>query len=802
MAMRSRLGAERRLILLEFGQDIPSITAYLAALSGGHPAILVQPGCSRSDELIEAFRPQIVMRNGEPTRIAARGPDLHPDLALLMTTSGTSGAGRLVRLSHRNIEANATSIVAALGLTSNDRGALTLSLHYSYGLSILNSHLIAGGSVKLVATPVLDPGFIDAIDGCTNLSGVPYSYDLHERIGLRDRAPDSLRMMTSAGGRLPPEMVRTYAEFMERRGGRFFAMYGQTEATARIAILPADRAAALPDEIGEAVPGGDLSLDDGELVYRGPNVMMGYAETAYDLARGHDVDLLRTGDLAERTTSGSFRITGRKSRFSKIAGLRLGHEDAERKLAVGGVEAVVVGDDTIMVAVVSDEDLERDARDALIAATGLPRGHAESVTIADIPRFSSGKIDVPALRERAFERLGLGRRLPAGVLAAFKEMFYPRPVRPADSFVSLGGDSLAFVQLSMTLEELLGRLPDGWEQRPIPALAAVDREAPNTAALDTHLALRGPAVLFVVLHHASQGPYVGGAAMMLLLAGYSLARFQSVNLVVGRIRPMLATLLRNAVPYLAVLALFAGIEGNVPWQKWLLVGNLGIGGYTPVGTFHVIYWFVEAYAQIVVGFALLFAFPAFRRWAARDPLTFGLILLGAALAARWAIRTAWAGDPLRVFATPAVLYVFAFGWCIYFAKTVRQKIALSLIGLAVFPIADPPRYDFLQIKLACVLGTAALLLWVPRIRLPKRLGSALIAIGAASYHIYLFHNIAPHFLTDELGVPRSLQTAINFGSGVTLGVAVYWLQTSLARVSAKRRREAAAEPASVGSAVL
>ncbi|MFC5069692.1 AMP-binding protein [Flaviflagellibacter deserti] len=797
--MRSRLGAERRLILLEFGQDIPSITAYLAALSGGHPAILVQPGCSRSDELVDAFRPQIVMRNGEPTRIAARGPDLHPDLALLMTTSGTSGTGRLVRLSRRNIEANARSIVAALGLTSGDRGALTLPLHYSYGLSILNSHLFVGGSVKLVATPVLDPGFVDAIDGCTNLSGVPYSYDLYERIGLRERTPDSLRMMTSAGGRLPPDLVRTYADFMERRGGRFFAMYGQTEATARIAILPPDRAKAFPEEIGEAVPGGNLSLDDGELVYRGPNVMMGYAETASDLARGDEVEFLRTGDLAERATGGSFRITGRKSRFSKIAGLRLGHEDAERKLAAEGVEAVVVGDDTIMVAVVSDEDRERDARDALMFATGLPRGHAESVTIADIPRFSSGKIDVPVLRERAFERLGRGRRMPTGVLAAFEEVFYPRPVRPADSFVSLGGDSLAFVQLSMTLEELLGRLPEGWEQRPISALT-VDKEAPNTAALDTHLALRGPAALFVVLHHASQGPYVGGAAMMLLLAGYSLARFQGVNLFAGRIRPMLATLLRNAIPYFAVLALFASIEGNVPWQKWLLVGNLGIGGYTPAGTFHVIYWFVEAYAQIVVGFAILFMIPAVRRWAARDPLAFGLVLLGAALTSRWTIRTVWAGDSLRVFATPAVIYIFAFGWCIYFAKTVRQKIALSLLGLMVFPIADPPRYDFLQIKLACVLGTGALLLWVPRIRMPWRATSALIAIGAASYHIYLFHNIAPHFLTDELDVPRGLQTVINFGSGVALGVAAYRLQISLARISAKRRREAA-EPESLGPAV-
>ncbi len=155
---------------------------------------------------------------------------------------------------------------------------------------------------------------------------MPYSYELLESIDLRSRLPSSLRFMTVAGGLLCPQIIR-------ENGGAFFVMYGQTEGTARLAYVPPDRLEGNEDRIGIAVPGGMLTLEDetgrtivspgqpGELVYRGPNVMMGYASSRRELTHGHELDCLKTGDLAEIDDEGLLRICGRLKRISKIAGL-------------------------------------------------------------------------------------------------------------------------------------------------------------------------------------------------------------------------------------------------------------------------------------------------------------------------------------------------------------------------------------------------------------------------------------------------------------------------------------------------
>ena len=337
------LGERRRLILLEAVPRAEVIVAYLAALAAHHPVILVAPGADgHARDLAAAYRPDVIFaeRAGEwrcEMTGGAEPAELHPELALLLSTSGSTGSAKLVRLSRENLRSNAEAIAQFLGITAADRGALILPLHYCYGLSVLNSHLARGASLLLPRRSGVEPGFLDLVAraGCTNLAGVPFSFELFERIGLRGRELPALRFMTVAGGRLPPDLVRVYAAHLRARGGRLYVMYGQTEATARIAYLPPEQAECHPDAIGRAIPGGSLSLVDeagevidvpevpGELVYRGPNVMMGYAERRADLARGAEIEALRTGDLAVRRADGCYRIVGRLSRFSKLAGLRV-----------------------------------------------------------------------------------------------------------------------------------------------------------------------------------------------------------------------------------------------------------------------------------------------------------------------------------------------------------------------------------------------------------------------------------------------------------------------------------------------
>ncbi len=261
-----------------------------------------------------------------------------------MTTSGSTGAPKLVRLSHRNVTSNAHAIIEYLGLDESDRGITSLPLHYCYGLSVLHSHLLAGASLVLTEASVVDPCFAAAMHHgqVTNLAGVPHTFDLLDRAGPDTIRTPSLRLVTQAGGRMAPERVTEWVARTEGWGAEFFVMYGQTEATARIAYLPPQLARRRPGAIGVPIPGGSIdvrplggSLDGvGELVYRGPNVMLGYTCTGDDLALGTTLDELRTGDLARfDADAGVFEIVGRASRLVKPFGLRIDLDAIERELA-------------------------------------------------------------------------------------------------------------------------------------------------------------------------------------------------------------------------------------------------------------------------------------------------------------------------------------------------------------------------------------------------------------------------------------------------------------------------------------
>jgi acyl-CoA synthetase (AMP-forming)/AMP-acid ligase II len=242
-----------------------------------------------------------------------------------------------VRLSYAAIDANAKQIAEYLELTARDRPITTLPIHYSYGLSVVTSHLNVGATIILTGQSVIDAAFWQLVrkEEVTSLAGVPYTYELLDRVGFRDMSLPSLRTLTQAGGRLPPETVRRYTEWAKARDARFFVMYGQTEATARMSYMPPARILDAPDCIGIPIPRGSFRLIDetgttisspgtvGELVYSGPNVMLGYALSPDDLSKGRELEELRTGDLASRDAQGLYRIVGRKSRFAKLYGLRI-----------------------------------------------------------------------------------------------------------------------------------------------------------------------------------------------------------------------------------------------------------------------------------------------------------------------------------------------------------------------------------------------------------------------------------------------------------------------------------------------
>lgn len=420
-----RLGTdERQLVFCLCGRTAASIVGYLGALRAGHAVALFDADAPR--ELIEAligrYRPAFVVRPDDRERpevhrqADAAAPEIAGELAVLLSTSGTTGSPKLVRLAHRNIAANASSIAQYLEIDGSERAILSLPIHYSYGLSVLNSHLVAGASVILTDHSIMQPDFwADAARwGATSFAGVPYSYAILERTALlRTSMPDTMRTLTQAGGRLAPESVIELHELMRERDGRLWVMYGQTEATARISYVPPH---ALPDKahtIGVPIPGGRLSIEsdgepvtepdvEGELIYEGPNVMLGYAAQPDELARGDtQCGVLRTGDLGCVDADGFFRVTGRLKRIAKVFGMRQNLDEIEAAASAYGPVAASDGGEQIVLwreaaADIDPDDLQR----AVARQFGLNPRAFEVREIDALPRTASGKIDYERLGER------------------------------------------------------------------------------------------------------------------------------------------------------------------------------------------------------------------------------------------------------------------------------------------------------------------------------------------------------------------------------------------------------------------
>ncbi|MFD3327725.1 AMP-binding protein [Streptomyces sp. NPDC058701] len=784
-----RLGGERRLVLLVGSNTVDALVVHLAALAAGHPVLLV-PGDHPEavQSLIDAYDPDIVARpeGGEmllDERREVSAHELHPDLALLLSTSGSTGSPKLVRLSHENLQTNAESIAQYLDIRDTDRAATTLPLHYCYGLSVVHSHLLRGAGLILTDLSVADTCFWKLFEAGrgTALAGVPYTFDLLDRVGFAAMELPHLRYVTQAGGRLAPDRVRRYAALGRAAGWKLFVMYGQTEATARMAYLPPHLAETHPEAAGIAIPGGSFRLEPlpdspdentGELVYSGPNVMLGYARTPDDLALGRTVHELHTGDIARGTPDGLYEIVGRRTRFAKILGLRIDPGQVETTLARHGVTALCTGDDeTLGVVAVGGHDSDARRIAGLVAHDcGLPARAVRVRILADLPRLPTGKPDYRAVREltrRAPDTATGPAATPDGAPESLR-MLYARLLDRSDvtddsSFVSLGGDSLSYVEMSIQLEERLGHLPPGWHTTPIRDLTEPERpDASRRRTLETSVALRALAIFCIVGSHIQVFGIKGGAHILLAVAGYNFARFHLTPVERRvRVRRGWTSIARVALPSMAWIGLILLLGDDYTFANLFLLDSV-IGPDDLKTGMH--FWFIEALVYILIAAVGLLGLPAVDRWERRFPYALPLTLAGLGLLTRYEL----VGLPHREHIPDAitVFWLFALGWAAAKAATVRQRLLVTAAALATVPgffPGDPGRE-------AIIVAGFALLVWVPRLPSRERLNHLAGLLATSSLYIYLTHwQIFP--LIDGFSRHLAFLASLLFGIAYAAGAA-------------------------------
>ena len=334
---------------------------------------------------------------------------LHENLALLLTTSGSTGSPKFVRQSYENIKANTDSIVEYLHLDSTERPITTLPMNYTYGLSIINTHLAVGATILATDKGLMQKEFWSFFkqQKATSFGGVPYTYEMLDRLRFTRMDLPYLRTMTQAGGKITPELHKKFAEYASNTGKQFVVMYGQCEATARMGYLPAEKAVEKCGSMGIAIPGGKFHLIDvygkdinephvtGELVYEGRNVTVGYAECGDDLIKGDERGgSLETGDMAQFDEDGYYYIVGRKKRFLKIYGNRVNLDEVDRMIKGNYPELDVAssGVDDHMFIFMNDESRLEEVKEFVVHKTGLNHAAFKMRYLPEIPKNDSGKV--------------------------------------------------------------------------------------------------------------------------------------------------------------------------------------------------------------------------------------------------------------------------------------------------------------------------------------------------------------------------------------------------------------------------
>ncbi|NEU10009.1 AMP-binding protein [Flavihumibacter sp. R14] len=408
---------ERQNIILVSQNSVFFVVTYLAILKSGNTCIPISPSIEQSnfDYIVNSTGCKTVFVEDKTQLI--KNPEIHfiqnsfvdnllaiqdlpEDLfndnfdndrtALVLFTSGSTDRPKGVMLSHLNLTSNTESIVKYLNLTATDTMGVVLPFHYCYGLSLLHTHLKVGGSLVLINNFIFLASVIKDLKNfnCTGFAGVPSHFQILLRKFLTFTKTDfpHLRYVTQAGGKLHDVFIKEFKEAFPDIA--FVVMYGQTEATARLAYLPSEMLHAKLGSIGKEIPGVTLAIVDdqlcevkvgevGEIAAKGDNIMKGYYgdpdATGEVLMNGW----LMTGDLAMRDEDGFIFLVGRKKEIIKVGGRRVSPKEIEEVIltvqqtvdcTVEGIYDEILGEGIKASVVLKAGSDELNAKDEILKA--------------------------------------------------------------------------------------------------------------------------------------------------------------------------------------------------------------------------------------------------------------------------------------------------------------------------------------------------------------------------------------------------------------------------------------------------
>lgn len=427
---------KRSLILIISENTLGSLLSYIFCILNNHVGIIINSKTSLKNitKIFKNYQPNYIFLSKKKKSILKkiciedytlfdqalmknklkRKIKLNNNLSLLLSTSGSMGSVKFVKLSRNNLKYNAESIIRYLNINSKDSTITNLPISYSYMLSIVNTHLDVGGSIIISRYSLIEKEFwkIYKNSSATSFNGVPYTYEILTKIGLKNIKINSLKYLTHAGGRIEKYKLKKIIRFCKNNNIKFFSMYGQTEASPRISYLKPEFSEKKIGSIGKGIPGSRIYLinkdgrkilkpfEEGEIVCEGRNVFMGYSKSYRDLKNPNEQNYkLKTGDLGFVDKDGFFYITSRVNKIAKIFGNRVDLGDLESLMNQKSYNIVCTSDNKKIFIFTEKKYNKKKLIYTISKITNLNNSSFEIIKLKCFPRTSNNKISYNELNK-------------------------------------------------------------------------------------------------------------------------------------------------------------------------------------------------------------------------------------------------------------------------------------------------------------------------------------------------------------------------------------------------------------------
>ena len=427
------------LVLIVSENSVGSLLAYIFCILKNHVAIIVDSKTNEESilKIFKNYQPNYIFLSKKKKNIFKKiciekyyffdqilmknkldkKKTLNKNLSLLLSTSGSMGSTKFVKLSKSNLKHNSDSIINYLKINKRDSTITNLPISYSYMLSIINTHFEVGASIIISKYSLIEKEFWKIIrkSKITSFNGVPYTYEILTKIGLNNIKVNTLKYLTQAGGKLETSKLKKIVKFCKKNKLKFFSMYGQTEASPRISYLKPKFLEKKIGSIGKGIPGIKIyiidrygkkivqSLTEGEIVCNGKNVFMGYSKNYSDLNRGNDRNYkLKTGDLGFFDNDGFFYITSRINRIAKIFGNRVDLGGLENLMDQKGYKVACISDNKEIFVFVEKRYTKKKLLHSISKITNLNINSFRLIKLKYLPRTSNNKISYSELKKKSY----------------------------------------------------------------------------------------------------------------------------------------------------------------------------------------------------------------------------------------------------------------------------------------------------------------------------------------------------------------------------------------------------------------